>query len=386
MKIKTLLPIIALAIMVAMGACSTDELMPDAQPNANTQERTLSLTASMPGEGPATRVALTQEADKSITLSWEVGDKLQLAFVQGTTKAKHTVTLTAQDIINNGKSATFNIDIPSEIVAELPFNLYGVYGGGKRKLNIDIGLPNTDETGNANVGIFYTGDALELGDAGTNPYVKLLSNAGSATSLADVQLRKDVMLHFQSTDVDLSKQGVSVEFQHLGSLFCITLKNIGSTSLENLQGAQLVGINNPDNQNWAFNAAAGGQTYDLVTKEFKTTAEVGNLIAFRAAQSSLLADANITFWAWYPPMPAVNWPALQLKDATTIPMATSTNFTPTRTSETPAGKAYYYYATWDGAKLNFTNEAFTNELTIHVAEKGTLSRQFHLTSKLLCIN
>lgn len=391
MRKKLLSPIvafIAVVVLAALGSCSNEELMLDTKPNdANPHTgRTLSLTASMPGDDPTTRVALVQEADNSITLTWEVGDKLQLAFVQGDTKVKQTVTLASDDITHEGKRATFLIIIPDEIAEETSFDLYGVYGGGKRMLSIDIGLPGNNEQGDVGIGSFYSGDALVLGDAGTNPYIKLPSNAGSATSLTDVQRRKDVMLYFESMAVDLNNPDISVMFQHLGSLFSITLKNNAATSLDNLKEVQLVGINNSDNQNWAYNGATGGQTYDLITKEFNTTATVSNHFSFRAAQNSVPADGTITFWGWYPPMPGNSWPELELQliDATKNTIATSSNFKPARTSEVDAGKAYYFYAVWDeawdGPELTFTDNTF-GEYAVHVAEMGTLGSLFTDTEK-----
>ena len=235
MKIKTLLLfLIALAIMVALGACSSEELMQDVKPHATPQDegRALLLTAAMPGEDPATRVGLTQEADKSITLTWEADDELQLVFVQGAIKATNTAKIAS--LSEDKKKATFKIFIPSGVNLREVFNLYGVYGSG----TIDI--------------------------SGTNPVVTLPANAGSATSLTDVQTRKDVMLSFTNTDIDITQGNLYTVFNHLGSLFSITLKNTGTESLDNLQEAQIVGIDNANNLNWAYNTATGGQLYDLV--------------------------------------------------------------------------------------------------------------------------
>ena len=353
--------------MMFFGACSNEELFEQTNPAANLKGRTLSITASMPDE-PTTRVGLEQKTDKTIALTWEVGDKLQLAFVQGTIKVKQKVVLTAENITDGGKKAKFEIELPVSTTGfkdNVNFDLYGVCGGGSKWMGIDIDVPNTGGAGGGGtLTQYYDGDALELGDADTNPYVKLPSNTGSVKSLETVHFRKDVMLTFPSKDIDVANPQVLVAFNHLGSLFNITLKNTGTTSLENLDEAQLVGVNNPDNQNWAYNAGTGGKTYDLVTGKFLDTENGGNFISLKAAASTLEAGATTTFWAWYPPAPDKVWPELQLqlKDGTTPEATTLTmsiNSKPARASATAAGKAYYFYAAWSEGNLKFTDNAFT---------------------------
>ena len=353
--------------MMFFGACSNEELFEQTNPAANLKGRTLSITASMPDE-PTTRVGLEQKTDKTIALTWEVGDKLQLAFVQGTIKVKQKVVLTAENITDGGKKAKFDIELPASTTGfkdNVNFNLYGVCGGGSKWMGVDLDVPNTGGAGGGGtLTQYYDGDALELGDADTNPYVKLPSNTGSVKSLETVHFRKDVMLTFTSKDIDVANPQVLVAFNHLGSLFNITLKNTGTTSLENLDEAQLVGINNPDNQNWAYNAGTGGKTYDLVTGKFLDTENGGNFISLKAAASTLEAGATTTFWAWYPPAPDKVWPELQLqlKDGTTPEATTLTmsiNSKPARASATAAGKAYYFYAAWSEGNLKFTDNAFT---------------------------
>ena len=353
MKIKTLLlPILALTIMVALGACSSEELIPT--PTLQEEEaHTLLLTASMPGEDVATRVGLTQESDKSITLTWEADDELQLVFVQGNKKVTNTAKVASMS--PNKKKATFKIYTPKEIDLRTLFDLYGVYGAG----TIDI--------------------------TGTNPVVTLPTNPGGATSLADVQNRKDVMLSFQTLAVDVNGEPISVVFSHLGSLFCITVKNTSTQSLKSITGVSLDGINNPDNQKWAYNSGASGQTYDLVNNEFLNPVSASNFIAFTPAKNSIPVNETVTFWGWYPPLPGVHWPELEIglsvSSGGSPALLAGRNTLPARTSETAAGKSYYFYAAWDGAELNFTNESFTNELTIDVAEMGTLNSLLSATQK-----
>lgn len=86
-------------------------------------DRKITLTASMPGEGSGTRLALS-ETEQGITVKWKEGDKLNLCFVSGTT-VKTVSGVAVTNIRNDGKTGDFAIDIPEGISD--PFDLYGVY-------------------------------------------------------------------------------------------------------------------------------------------------------------------------------------------------------------------------------------------------------------------
>ncbi|MGV8962781.1 MAG: CotH kinase family protein [Candidatus Saccharimonadaceae bacterium] len=318
---KNLIYFTSIAIIFYLVSCSNESLLPDNKPDS---ARTISLTASMPSENPTTRVDLTEKADKSIALTWEVGDQLELAFVQGETKIKDIVTV--KNISPDGKKAQFDIIVPAGIQTET-FDLYGVYGGG--------------------------------GLSAVNPsLVNLPTNAGSAGSLISVKGRKDVMLYFASKNMQTAAPQASVVFKHLGSLFNITLKNISTNSYNNLGEVRLVG---PEGGNWAFNSGAGGGVYDLVSGEFQNTASAGNYISFKAENSELSNGGSVTFWGWYPPLPGEVWPQLKLQvvDTDGNIVYTSDNSKKTRTDVTDVGKSYYFYAVWNGSTLVFTDQSYT---------------------------
>lgn len=349
-------PIVALAMIMLVGACSSDDLIPEIAKKISkpAAARTISLTINTPPEDdPNTRVALNQEG-KNIALTWEVGDELKLAFVQeGKTTVNRTVPIT--NIDNGGKTAKFEIAIPADFDQTLNFKLYGVYGGG----------------------------------ALTGTTVTLPANAGSATSLkgtetTSVQKRKDVMLRFQS-EVVVGSSNVAVTFQHLGSLFCITLTNNTGDDFANIQEARLVGIDNSSNVNWAYNFAAGGQTFDLATGEFQNRMSGGNYISFKASKTTLEKQKTITYWAWYPPLSDKTWPALQLqlRDGTAV-LQTSANSTKARTEATVAGKSFYFYAGWDGTELTITREysGTVEELRALSEEERKTIRKLTLTGDI----
>ena len=93
------------------GACSNEELLQETDSGITPEGRTLSITASMPEE-PTTYVGLEQKDDKTIALTWEVGDELKLAFVQGDNNANSIAKV--KSISDDKKKATFNIKIPDE--------------------------------------------------------------------------------------------------------------------------------------------------------------------------------------------------------------------------------------------------------------------------------
>lgn len=319
---KIIFNLTSIAVILFFGACSNqDEVLTD---NNNEPVRTLSLTASMPESDPQTRVELNRNG-KNIELTWVVGDVINLAYVQnGITR---TSTATVASVSNGGKTADFGaITLPTDITAGV-FDVYGVYGGG--------GItPNS-----------------------TNAI--LTTNPGTAYSLNHVESRRDVMLYFASenyiTDNDAT---ASVSFQHLGSLFSITLKNNCTDNL-NLKEARLQGIT-AGNENWAYNAGTGGNSFNLVNGTFDTTAPLGNFISFITDTSVLPAGGSeMTFWAWYPLLPNNNWPELKLVlENSSGELLTSVNSKPARQTPAVAGKNYHLYAEYDGTDLNFTNDAF----------------------------
>lgn len=80
-----------IATFLFSGACNDEGVFQENNPKA---ERTISLTATIPSE-PTTRVALTQQENKTISLTWETDDEIELVFKQGAIEAKKTVGLSS---------------------------------------------------------------------------------------------------------------------------------------------------------------------------------------------------------------------------------------------------------------------------------------------------
>lgn len=320
MKRTVLLTIILLALV---AGCSKDEGIP---PDSENQDKgtVISLTARMPNEEqdtPATRVALEQD-NLNIKTTWEAGDKIYLVFAQsGTAKGKQIVTLAADDITDAGKIAHFSITVPSEISSEI-FDLYGVHG--------------------------VTGFTSE------ESYEVSLSGAPWSGTLTQVQNKDVAMLRFATTGISKANSSASVTFAHLGSLFHIKLMRSGSAALNGITKAELVAAS-------AIQAeqGSGSPTYNLVSDSFSGTSATGTSLPFEISSTDLTTSGTVEFWGWYPPVADQNWPGLGLKITTTGGTYLSTNGKPARSSATAAGKAYHFYASYDGANLNFTNSSGT---------------------------
>ncbi len=320
---KTKILFISLIFPVLLTGCIQD-CITDPAAGGNT----ITFIADLPGESasfpengedmPGTRVGLVQES-LNVKLNWEVGDKIYLVFAEGSTaKGKQTVTLAAGNILNDGKKASFSITIPGTITSET-FNLYGVYG----------------VTG-------FSGETYNL-NLQTAPW--------SAKTLGEVQNKDVMLLRMAATGINRTNPSLSIAFAHVGSLFHIRLVNNSGSPMNGITRAEL------------FSATAiqveqntGNATYNPVTGAFSGTTATGTSLPFEIGETSLENNGTLDFWGWYSPVAEQNWPWLGLRltyDGTNT--IGSVNFKEKRESATATGKAYHFYASYDGTYLKFTN-------------------------------
>ena len=324
MKTSILSTLVIASLLLFVAGCEKESLLGhQLEKNPGTPavgNRTLTLSAEMPSDGPTTRIALTQ-VGKRIDMAWEMGDVLELCFVQGIRKVKSMASVSGTS--PDGKKASFTIGIPVGI-EEGTFDLYGVYGGN--------GLSNDD------------------------PTVALLPGIGGPGSLSDLSNREDAMLIFSSLGIQTSAPQVSVTFRHLGALFCIKLKNNNEVAMNDLGSLRLV---SDASQTWAYNFSGGG-SYDLVNDAFQSTGESGSYLSFISPVNTLASGETLSIWGWYPPLPTSQWPELNLeiRDGWNGVRVTSDNSKPARSSALSMGKSYYFYAMWDGEALMFTDSTF----------------------------
>lgn len=319
MKVFRILPAVLLSFALLLIGCNTIDLESDNNtitPETNPQAP-FSLTAEIPGQ--TTRVALGQD-NLTITLAWEINDEIQLLFVQNDNK--YTETATVSEIMEEGKKAKFEFNLPAEINTETLFDLYGVYGG-----------EGLDET---------------------NPELaKLPANPGVASSLPLLQESEDIILFFENKNTNL-QEPVTVSFAHLGSIFNIEITNTDTAPLTGISEARLVA----ETSGWAYNNTGTGK-YNLLTGEFESPEGAGSYLSFTPPVGTIPAGESITLWGWYPPLPGVNWPEINLElsgiwGATPL---TTTDSKDARTSPTAPGRAFYFEAYWDGTNLTFEEPA-----------------------------
>jgi hypothetical protein len=340
-KLINYLLIFAALILLGVG-CQSEEIPPVGEDELDVSEeseelRTFSLTASMPEESGSTRIAFTQ-VGKDVALTWEEGDQLDLLFVQGSTQVKQTVTV--NNISADGKRAGFEFTVPEGI--EGTFDLYGVYGGG--------GLSDSDPS------------------LAVLPLI-----TGSAPTLESLAEGKKFMMVFSQTGLNTDSPQASVTFRHLGSLFCLTLKNASGSALENLGRAELVSTGS----GWAYNSGTEQHFYNLVDGTFQNTGTAGSFITLYGdgGDGGVATNETLSFWGWYPPLPEGNWPelTLELYDKNNTLLGTSSNVKPARTSPTSPGMCYHFYVVWNDAGLHFTDDSYTAPLRLEdLAIEGDL--------------
>jgi len=160
---------------------------------------------------------------------------------------------------------------------------------------------------------------------------------------------------FSKKGLTTASSNASVTFHHLGSLFCLTLKNARGTAIENLGSARLISSTN----GWAYNNSATEQRfYNLVSDTFEEPSSAGDFISLFGDETTVDRNHSLNFWGWYPILPGVTWPELklQLYDKNNALLGESSNVKPART--TSPGKCYHFYALWDGNGLHFTDDSY----------------------------
>jgi hypothetical protein len=293
------------AVLLTSAGCSHEEIFDRNSPGEKLEGRVITLTASMPEEPSATRIALTPEATgtyPAVNLAWEDGDEVQFCLVQGATKVKQTVTVGT--ISNGGKTGQFTITLPGTFTAGT-FDIYGIYGG-----NLDQSDP-------------------------AKAYIPQPSAPGSINGITPV-------LTLCQKEVSTSSPAVNAPFAHLGSLLCLSIQNTDAQAL-NITGKEFVleGLNN-------ISAGQGG--FFDITAEAASFADTDKKtqVEFTSQESSIEATSTVKLWAWIIPTGEITG---YLKLTTDGGTTQSSNVLHAGTPE--AGNAYYINLTWDGIDFSF---------------------------------
>ena len=323
---KTILPFLAILVLLFISACSNQDVLPDLIPESNpeTTGRTLTFKALIPADDPSTRVSLEEIENRAIDFKWEDGDQIDLLYVQDGVEDNGTGVVT--EVSTDGKEATFYMSsVPDGINLENPFSLYGVYGGA---------------------GVSSENSAL----------VKLRTI--EIEGLTELNSKQDVVLRFNLENYTATPgETPAVQFNHVGFMFTVNIKVTGDleTSFTDITKVKLVEVDEAGNPVM--------ENIDDYYINLKTGAFVNlnnsdaNSFSFQYAEKNS-EKSIITVRNWFPATDEI-WPTLKLSisRSSSAVDALTNRITPTGKTLVVAG-SYYLYATWDGADaLEFVNKA-----------------------------
>ena len=338
---KILFTLAALAMI--MVSCTQDNLEIEAQEN-----RTFTISATMPqaNDDAQTRVSLAPDAETGnygLDLKWETGDKLMLCFDKDGTYYYNDAPIVAGTISSDGKSAQFSITVPSEILADETFNLYGVY-------------QKTNTWAEKNGGYFV--DSTEKYE---------LENQEEQCITLDILGKYETgkarpMLYFSQTNIVNSSKPEFAPFnlQHSGWMMALHFKNSSGSEI-NLP--LYIKLDNGDAKKWVWNGIHSSNKihFDVAKQEFSydhPAKEKDRELYFSINEynwlplsGQKLADGeSIVFYRWV----ASQSEAPQLQGEAYIggEKKTSTNI-PAKTVEN--GKVYHVYSEWDGTDYKFVS-------------------------------
>lgn len=303
-----------------LAGCAENEIIDTNRSADVLQGKTFTLTATMPGDGPDTRIALTpgQGNYPAVTLRWEEGDRIELCLVQAGKKVKQTVTV--KNISQpDGKTAEFEVTVPSDFTGST-FDVYGIYGGG--------GLSDANPA-QANISPANITDNSPVALTGEN----------------SLQSKKMVALTFSQTGVSTASPDVNASFAHLGSMICLRLKNTGSELL-NTEGKVFV-LSSSNSSQWQV---YGNYSFDITAGANFTAGETD---ARFASEQAIASGQTAELWTWIVPT-GNNTGSLDfwMYDAANSAYKRSNNFLPGR-DNLQAGRTYYINAEWNGSEFTF---------------------------------
>ena len=309
------------AILFLLTGCIFDSLKTPEDTTGNGDTIVVEVTVRMPEDTPQTRISLDRDG-LDVDLTWEAGDQIDLLIVYGTEQKKETVPVTIDG--NDNKKATFSLPLPQGTYDS--FDLYGVYGGG--------GLSTV--AGEEHLVVLPTIEKL------------------TPATLAGLHANKAFVLTFTCTNINKGSP-VSAHFEHLGSLFNISLANTGTTDITGIEKAELIASGGI-----AAHVNEGNATYNIKTKDITGTNPSPAVLSFNLGASTNLAAGNtLDFWGWYIPGSG-HWPAVDLK-LYHSGGTTETDFIKVaRSSSTETGKAYHLAATFHEGVLHFATNKFTD--------------------------
>lgn len=325
-KTITLSLLLSLLVM-ALAGCSESRInTPEERPATDGQSYTLRITA---GPSAESRAIIKDRNSKGLLLKWNKGMfDLNIAFVQdGKVKLQRGVEV----LETLGEYCTFEVTVPKGIDPERKFDLYGVVA--EDLLRKDGGLM---------VGV------------GARPLYDLTEYSNNKDGYVPV--------YFRTEGVSVFDEEIKADFEHLGSMAVVTVKNTSDAPLH------LAGV--------AVRPTDGtSEFYHAGSLPFAGDAEIPYLNIMDLTQAPKMYKTAVTypyvtiapgqiqylgFWfrANTESTPEVSLVAYEADGRKAI---VSTNSRPAREEAMQAGKAYNLYAEWTGKELTLI-DPFDKEL------------------------
>lgn len=264
------------AIALITASCSNETIEPGRMVDLKPDNQVLHITASF--EEPAETRAYLEETGttviKAIGFRWETTDEIQFCFEQGGTTDKNTANVTA--VSADGKTAQFTVTVPAGIDAGNPYTLYAYRSSRKSDKTAGSVLDPVDPT----IAIL----PLQQFD-----YLATLTDQAAVFSIWSKKV------------IEPATTTISLSFQHLGSMMTLHLKNVGSTTINDLHS--LVLQTNPT-QNWVINRfeGNGGARFDMTTGTYVAGSEsFSATLTFFLPSATLAPDEVGTYYLWFVP-------------------------------------------------------------------------------------
>lgn len=328
MKKNILLYTLLVLFTVVFSACSQKENQMPEELSKRTEIRVLSVNLAPSTD---TRAIIKDLNSKNVFFRWEVGNfDLNIVFKQNEVlKIVRGVQIKSA----KGENCSFDVELPEGIDPIAPFDLYGVVAE-------DIKVKN----GKILVGV----------------------GAHSLYELTAYSSNRDgaVPIWFKSQNVSLKDTEVDANFEHLGAMAVVTIKNNSEAALKTAGFAV-----RPANDGAEF-YLKGALPFEGNTAlpyiDLLNLSETPEEILTRVVYPSVdIAPGDIAYVGfWFRPNDLGTTPEINLVayDARNRQPIVSANTRSARDHAMQVGKAYNIYAQWDGKELVMQDEPIEKEL------------------------
>lgn len=312
---------ITLAAIALIAAGCTKEPVAEVRQTASL----LTVTATVPGGASDTRLALNEDLyNHKIVVRWKAGEKIKHFFKQGETLVEGAeIALTAENLTNDKKTATFTLPLPAGIDAAKPYTLYSTHGARVTAINGKVLLNLSNQAF-----IFLEGAGLTPVSYAATPITAVTPVApgtqaavafGYPCVLQAIRLKN-------ATSSNLLLSGIDLEQTDPAAPAGFHVPRTDGPLLDLVSGVVGIGtVETPTLPTMGIEAGLTATLYRFVLPTEKPMATVK--LKFRIIEGTIIGGTNVT---------SIN------AKATTVTQQ--------------AGNAYYLHAVWDGTNLQLTDK------------------------------